>query len=514
MTHQASIAAGSPGEVLFRGIGVSAGVVCGQVYVHVAVDGPVAERDLAPDEVPREIARLETALIATRRQIRELQKDCDPAVASIFDAHLLILDDRPFIENIILGIENRRKNADIILRDVARGFVDSLAKVKDKYVRERAADVQDVTRRIQQNLAGRKDTLADIKAKGVIAVAADIAPSAIVTINKERVVGIALDQGSPTSHSAILAAKMGLPAVVGLHNLSQSVRKGDPILIDGDKGLAVLRPTRERLQHAQEATETRRELVAKLARLKDEPAETRDGYRVMLSANIEEPQDIEAVLASGAEGVGLFRSEYFYMSRPDLPTEDEQFEAYRSVAQQLAPAPLIIRTLDVGGDKFLPQLKVSREETTSFMGWRAIRFCLAHPDLFRTQLRAILRASAFGNVKILYPMISTTDEIVRANVILDQAKKELLERGHAFSAHLEVGAMIEVPSAAVAADLLAPYVQFFSLGTNDLIQYTLAIDRGNDRVAYLYDPTHTAILRLIKNTIDVGRQHRLWTCIC
>lgn len=501
-------------ELLFRGIGVSSSVVSGRVYLKAHHDDSVTERDIPRDEVPREIARFESALIATRHQIRDLQKECDPAVASIFDAHLLILDDCPFIENVILGIENRRKNVEVILVDVAKGFMQSLAKVKDEYVRERVADVQDVTRRVQRNLSGKKSVLADIKESGTVVVALDVSPSEIVSINKNWVVGITLDLGSPTSHSAILAGKLGIPTVVGLHNLSASVRDGDSILVDGGKGLVIVHPTRERIEQATQVTVTRRGITSRLVRLKKERAETSDGYRVVLSANIEVPQDIDAVLESGAEGVGLFRTEYFYMSRPELPTEDEQFEAYRNVAQRLAPAPLIIRTLDLGGDKFLSNLNESWEESNPFMGWRAIRFCLAQPDLFRTQLRAILRASTFGNVKIMYPMISTIDEIVRANVILDQAKKELMERGHAFSPHIEIGAMIEVPSAAVVADMLAPYVQFFSLGTNDLIQYTLAIDRGNDRVAYLYEPTHIAILRLMKNTIDLGHHHHIWTGVC
>lgn len=504
-------------EIVMEGIGVSPGVVISRAFLLTSEEERYVERTIQPEEVPREKERFEQALRITRQQIHDIQQQVHAAMgqdnAGIFDAHLLVVEDRTFTDEVVRGLTEQKRNVEAILYEVAEKYYTALAQIDDDYLRECATDVRDVTRRILRNLSGKsRSELSDLQEPCVV-IANDLAPSETATMDKHKVAGFATDLGSPTSHTAIMARALGIPAIVGLHDVSVRVSAGDEVLLDGNKGLLVIHPSAERLERYGKVVESRRHIESELARLRDETAETRDGYLVLLSANIEKPGDVDAVQANGACGVGLFRSEFLYLSREALPDEDEQFAAYDEVARRLAPDPVIIRTIDLGGDKFLSHIRTA-PEMNPFMGWRAIRFCLAQPGIFKTQLRAILRASASENVRLMYPMISSVGEVQQANALLEEAKEELRAKGQSFNEQIEVGVMIEVPSAALTADRIAPHVDYFSIGTNDLVQYTLAVDRVNERIAYLYEPTHPAILKLIRTTIEIGHNHNIWTGIC
>ncbi len=506
-------------EITVQGIAASNGIAYGQVFVYIQSDVEVPSYQVEPEKRIEEVSRFERALLTTRQQIskikNEVEKNIGPEEALIFDAHLMVLEDQALIGETIREFESTGRNIETCFNKVSQRYIKAFAEIDDEYLRERAGDIRDVAQRVLQNLLGQAENSLSRLADKRIVVANDISPSDSASIDRSAAIALVTDSGSRTSHAVIVARSMKVPAVVGVRNFTKKAHNGDWAIVDGYDGLVILNPSESTLFRYGKIQERKKSFEARMIEANRQAAVTLDGVSVSLMANIEKVDEMAQVKSYAAQGVGLYRTEYLFLNSARIPTEQEQFLAYKEVAELAAPNPVIIRTLDLGGDKpMASNPELFPKENNPFMGFRAIRFCLENEDIFKDQLRAILRASAHGKVRVMYPMISGSEELYRANHMLDECRAELKAKGVPYDPKLEVGAMIEIPSAAYTADILAKDCAFFSVGTNDLIQYLLAIDRVNDRIAHLYEPTHPAVVRTLKHIVDEAHKEKITVGVC
>lgn len=498
-----------------QGIAASNGIAIAKAYRLEHPDLTVEKQTI--ENPAEQVSRFQQALAKAKEELEVIQahalKELGEDKAAIFSAHLLVLSDPELVQAVEQKIEQERVNAEFALHEVASMFIAMFEAMDNEYMKERAADIRDVTKRVLAHLLGVTISNPSMITEEVVIIAEDLTPSDTAQLNRKYVKGFTTDIGGRTSHSAIMARSMEIPAVVGTKEATATIQNGDIVIIDGLDGEVIINPTEETLAQYEQKRAAFAAQKAEWAKLVHEQTTTKDGHHVELAANIGTPNDVEGVLANGAEGIGLYRTEFLYMGRNELPTEEEQFEAYKTVLEKMEGKPVVVRTLDIGGDKELPYLDLPKE-MNPFLGFRAVRLCLDMQEMFRTQLRALLRASVYGNLKVMFPMIATLDEFRQAKAILLEEKEKLVAEGIAVSDDIEVGMMVEIPAAAVLADQFAKEVDFFSIGTNDLIQYTMASDRMNERVSYLYQPYNPAILRLIYNVIEAAHKEGKWVGMC
>ncbi|MCS5344849.1 phosphoenolpyruvate--protein phosphotransferase [Staphylococcus aureus] len=501
---------------LIKGIAASDGVAIAKAYLLVEPDLTFDKNEKVTD-VEGEVAKFNSAIEASKVELTKIRNNAEVQLgadkAAIFDAHLLVLDDPELIQPIQDKIKNENANAATALTDVTTQFVTIFESMDNEYMKERAADIRDVSKRVLSHILGVELPNPSMIDESVIIVGNDLTPSDTAQLNKEFVQGFATNIGGRTSHSAIMSRSLEIPAIVGTKSITQEVKQGDMIIVDGLNGDVIVNPTEDELIAYQDKRERYFADKKELQKLRDADTVTVDGVHAELAANIGTPNDLPGVIENGAQGIGLYRTEFLYMGRDQMPTEEEQFEAYKEVLEAMNGKRVVVRTLDIGGDKELSYLNLP-EEMNPFLGYRAIRLCLAQQDIFRPQLRALLRASVYGKLNIMFPMVATINEFREAKAILLEEKENLKNEGHDISDDIELGIMVEIPATAALADVFAKEVDFFSIGTNDLIQYTLAADRMSERVSYLYQPYNPSILRLVKQVIEASHKEGKWTGMC